>query len=95
MLLLGRNPCYINETAILVGEVVVCQGHNAEGFSAVQALFAICHDPAALAEVAALAGKLVAIDVTAAGSVEWHEQDAAGAHCLLLQMWNGLTSICG
>lgn len=48
---------------------------------AVQALFAICHDPDVLAEVAALAGKVVAIDVTAAGSVEWHEQDAAGAHC--------------
>ena len=25
-----------------------------------------------------MAGKVVAVDVTAAGSVEWHEQDAAG-----------------
>ncbi len=25
-----------------------------------------------------MAGKVVAVDVTAAGSVEWHEQDAEG-----------------
>jgi hypothetical protein len=31
--------------------------------------------------VAALAGKVVSVDVTAAGSVEWHEQDEAGARC--------------
>ena len=43
-----------------------------------QALFAICHDPDTLAEVAQLAGKVVAVDVTAAGGVAWHEVDAAG-----------------
>ena len=47
-----------------------------------QALFAICHDPAELAELAKLTGQIIAVDVTAAGSVEWHVQDAAGAHAL-------------
>ena len=40
---------------------------------------AICHDPDTLAEVADLSGKVVAVDVTAAGGVKWHEQDEAGA----------------
>ena len=50
-----------------------------------QALFAICHDPAELAELAKLAGQIIAVDVTAAGSVEWHVQDAAGACALSMR----------
>ena len=30
--------------------------------------------------MADLAGKVVAVDVTAAGGVKWHEQDEAGDH---------------
>jgi hypothetical protein len=45
-----------------------------------QALMAICHDPDTLAEVADLSGKVIAVDVTAAGGVKWHEQDEAGDH---------------
>lgn len=36
-----------------------------------------------MAEIAKLKGEIIAVDVTAAGSVEWHVQDAAGTHALL------------
>lgn len=38
-------------------------------------LFASCHDPAQLDDVAKLAGKSLAFETTAAGSVKWREVD--------------------
>ena len=77
------NPNCTPHTIVLeVLELVIESKHASVTVarSAAQALFAICHDPDTLAEVAKMAGKVVAVDVTAAGSVEWHEQDAAGEH---------------
>ncbi|KAL4422809.1 hypothetical protein ABPG75_009006 [Micractinium tetrahymenae] len=73
----GEEEVPVGVVGLVSGDTPDVLSHLSVRSRNMRVLFASCHDPAQLDDVAKLAGKSLAFETTAAGSVKWREVDAA------------------